>query len=78
MPLVASRFLAAAKNIAPGILDGSITVATDEKGKGKASDLEQARSIVKWLSDWHLLAYLESVGIFADVRPPFLIRSRSI
>lgn len=70
MPLVASRFLAAAKNISPGVLDGSIATLSDDKGKGKAEDLEQARSVLKWLSDWHLLAYLEGLGIFADVRPP--------
>ncbi|KAK4702731.1 nuclear protein localization protein 4, partial [Phenoliferia sp. Uapishka_3] len=70
MPLVASRFLAAAKDISPAILDGSVSPSSDEKGKGKETDLEQARSIVKWLSDWHLLAYLESLGIFdpADVK----------
>jgi nuclear protein localization family protein 4 len=38
------------------------------KGKGKATDVEAFENLGKWLSDWHLLAYLDTVGIFDKVR----------
>lgn len=35
-----------------------------EKGKSKASDFEAYEELVALLSDWHLLAYLDTCGIF--------------
>ena len=42
--------------------------ASSAKGKGKATDVEAFENLSKWLSDWHLLAYLDTVGIFDKVR----------
>ena len=41
--------------------------ASSAKGKGKATDVEAFENLSKWLSDWHLLAYLDTVGIFDKV-----------
>lgn len=47
-----------------------LSSSSTDKGKGKASDVEAIQSVAKLLSDWHLLAFLDTVGIFdvADMK----------
>lgn len=64
MGLVASRFAQVAKDVPADLLDGSVS---EVESNGKGRRLEQAFAVVKWLSDWHLLSYLDNVGIFDAV-----------
>lgn len=68
--LVASRFNDISTGLSPAQLgrEGSqAAFASSDKGKGREADQDGALKIVKWLSDWHLLAYLDSLGIFSPV-----------
>lgn len=60
MSRVASRFAELVKDIPASFLGGDIAESSG-KGKGKAEDVGE---VAKWLSDWHLLAFLDGVGIF--------------
>lgn len=40
--------------------------AADDKGKGKLDDLDKIAEIGNWFSDWHLLAFLETTGMFEE------------
>lgn len=44
----------------------SIAQSSSAKGKGRASDQDAIENVARWLSDWHLLAFLNS--IFDKVR----------
>ncbi|KAI5475892.1 nuclear protein localization protein 4-like protein [Pseudohyphozyma bogoriensis] len=59
--LVASKFSQTVKNVSPSAFGTGGFVVPDEKGKGKASD--SAGVVADWLSDWHLLMYLSTMGI---------------
>ena len=39
----------------------------ESKGKGRAEEEEGRAKLVEWLSDWHLIAFLDTVGIFQPV-----------
>lgn len=80
MGAVAGSFASVAKGIPremlvgqdPSIFGGSSEI--DGKGKGKEVATEdggagasQIAKIAMWLSDWHLLAYLEQSGLFEQV-----------
>lgn len=42
----------------------------DVKGKGRAGDVsnDTIDAVSKCISDWHLLAYLDTTGVFDKVR----------
>jgi len=48
----------------PRKLDECENASSPGKGKEKEVDPEDLASITMWLSDWHLLAFLDTVGIF--------------
>ena len=50
--------------------DGFEIVSSSEKGKGHASDQDTYADVRKWLSDWHLLVFLDGLGILdaADLK----------
>lgn len=74
MTLVAARFADLLKRIpasAVGLnasIDDFGTSGNMEKGKGREENEDALREVGKWLSDWHLLAFLDGVGIFESVR----------
>lgn len=43
---------------------------SSDKGKSRASDVEAFEELATWLSDWHLLVFLDTCGIFdlADMK----------
>lgn len=66
MALVSSRFSELLKTVPAelvGYNDGFESFDS-EKGKGRASDVEKLNKVVDWLSDYHLLSFLDGVGLF--------------
>lgn len=70
MALVASRFNQVTRDLPPALIgmEGPGSAFRAAKGKGREGDDAQATKVVEWLSDWHLLAFLDSSGIFTPVR----------
>lgn len=66
MGAVASSFARASKDV-PRSLLGYDAGEDDGKGKGREKDAEELKKVAAWLSDWHLLAYLDETGIFDPV-----------
>jgi nuclear protein localization family protein 4 len=55
--------------------DSAAAATTTSKGKGRAlseSDEEAIERFATWLSNWHLIAYLDEQGILGQVRQPAL------
>jgi nuclear protein localization family protein 4 len=48
-------------------------VVRDTKGKGREGEADPAEALAAWLSDWHLLAYLDTLGVFDKVRTACLV-----
>lgn len=46
--------------------------AASDKGKGRASDLDAVEQAARWLSDWHLLAFLSTVFDQVSIAPSLL------
>ena len=46
--------------------DGFEIFSPTDKGKDRASNQEAVEDVGKWLSDWHLIAFLHTTGIFED------------
>lgn len=71
MALVASRFGDLLKTVSPasvGLEPEVSDFGMGGKGKGKEDELsDQLRLVGKWLSDWHLLAFLDGIGMFDAV-----------
>ncbi|KAM0746514.1 polyubiquitin-tagged protein recognition complex, Npl4 component [Meredithblackwellia eburnea MCA 4105] len=54
--LVASKFAQATKDVLPEVLDGSLIANANQRSKVEP----QARKVVEWLCDWHLLRFLQA------------------
>lgn len=67
MGSVATSFARAAKDVPRQLLGYQQDVEEGEKGKQKEEN-GTLQSVVRWLSDWNLLAYLDGTGIFDPVR----------
>ncbi|KAK4055592.1 nuclear protein localization protein 4 [Microbotryomycetes sp. JL201] len=61
---IASSFKQASGSLSREILSGAGQDPSNVKGKGKEDDATDLAKVVAWLSDWHLLAYLDEMGIF--------------
>lgn len=72
MALVASKFNSTIKDLPPALVGlegpGSAFGGAFSNSKGKGRDDEvRVMKVVEWLSDWHLLAFLDGMGIFTPV-----------
>ncbi|SGY79251.1 BQ5605_C008g05086 [Microbotryum silenes-dioicae] len=76
MASAASTFAALAKDLPPSQVgysahqdaeDGALSSSAKGKEKEGTSGNDAATPIIKWLSDWHLLAFLDQVGLFEKV-----------
>jgi hypothetical protein len=76
---VASKFADLLKRVPAHLLglDASVDAfgSSISKGKGREEDGDALREIGKWFSDWHLLSFLDSIGIFDSVSKPPIILS---
>lgn len=59
MGKVAASFATAAASVPRDLLTGEFDLAALS-----AQDAEPFGPVIKWLSDWHLLVYLDSLGVF--------------
>lgn len=37
-------------------------------GQSNGGDMQKHIELAKWLSDWHLIAFLQTTGLFSEVR----------
>ncbi|KAM0788886.1 hypothetical protein ACM66B_002970 [Microbotryomycetes sp. NB124-2] len=63
MGAVASSFRQATGSLSREVLIGGGADPLSSKGKGKEDEATDLAKVVMWLSDWHLLSYLDEMGI---------------
>ncbi|KAK4057835.1 nuclear protein localization protein 4 [Microbotryomycetes sp. JL221] len=63
--LISSNFNQITLGLSKEILKGqNLNHLNQDKGKSKQDEIDGLSKIVTWLSDWHLLAFLDELGIF--------------